>query len=121
MQVFTEGRVSAIGPASVRPIGYKEWNDDTERTWRGGDLISSIISTTAAATYRSPNPADYHGTINGLNVAGAIVNSWIGLKGPDTTDAFAYDRFSYARLEQSEIWEAKATRIYVRANYTGAR
>lgn len=121
MQVFTEGPTSAIGPVSVRPIGYKEWNDDTERTWRGGELISSIISTTAAAQYRSPNPADYHGTIHRLNVAGAIVNSWIGLKGPDSTDAFAYDRFSYARLDQSEIWEAKASRIYIRADYTGAR
>lgn len=121
MQVFTEGHVSAIGPVSVRPIGYKEWHNDTERTWRGGDLISSIIATTAPANYRSPNPADYHGAIRGLNVAGAIVNSWIGLKGPDSTGAFAYDRFSYARLEQSEIWEAKATRIYVRADYTGSR
>lgn len=121
MQVFTESRLSAIGHVSVRPIGYKEWNDDTERTWRGGDVISSIIATTSAAKYRSPNPADYHGTIGGLNVAGAIVNSWIALKGPDRTDAFAYDRFSYTRLVRSEIWEAKASRIYIRADYTGAR
>jgi|GEM_PF-1914212 len=121
MQVFTEGRTSELGPVLVRPIGYKEWNDDTERTWRGGDLISSIISTTTAAKYRSPNPADYRGPLGGLKVAGAIVNSWIALKSPDSTDEFAYDRFSYTRLVRSEIWEAKAGRIYIRADYNGVR
>ncbi|MCX7847077.1 MAG: hypothetical protein N2595_03465 [bacterium] len=121
VQVFTEGQTTSIGSVSVRPIGYKEWNDDTERTWRGGNLISSTIATTPARAYRSPNPLDYRGTIGKLAIAGAIVNTWIGLKGPDTTDVFAYDRFSYARMEKSEIWEAKAGRIYIRGDYRSAR
>ena len=73
----------------------------------GGGIVGAGVARDAA--------------LRGLRVAGSIVNTWIGMKGPDSTDSFAYDRFSYARLEQSEIWEVKASRIYVRADYTAGR
>ncbi|MCX7002399.1 MAG: hypothetical protein NTV22_03895 [bacterium] len=92
------GRIKSL---QVSLASFKEYPDDEGYTLRGGDLISSAISTANSGSYKSSTQSDYHGPLLQLDVDGAIRTSWIGFAGEPT---LPNTKFHYGLLENSEIW-----------------
>jgi len=93
-------------PSYIKSLIVRRANFTAEQganpTIRGGDLLSSSITTTAGSqAYKSSMPVDYHGPLLKLDVDGAISNSWIGFAGDPTLPSA---KFHYGSLESSEIW-----------------
>ena len=71
-----------IGNISSKTIKWKEYLDDDEFEFRGGDVFSSAFLP--KVIYKSSVASEYEGKINKINITGKLYDTWIGMKGPFT-------------------------------------
>ena len=103
----------SIKSVAVRAISFKEYKSDRKPLWRGGSILSSIIATTAADKFKSDDPVAYMGTIGALAADVGVSDSWIGLRGPNRGDQFAYTKFACGQCTGTEIWEANGAYLHI--------
>ena len=69
-----------IGNVRTKTIKWREYLDDEEFIFRGGDVFSSAFLPNVV--YKSSVASDYEGKINKIKIPGKLYDSWIGMKGP---------------------------------------
>jgi hypothetical protein len=103
ISIFLHASNGGFKSIKVRRTKYREdnWND-TEPTFRGGNLVDSHITCMPNYVYRDPT-GPYTGSLKKLNVQYDIIRCWFGLSGEYPADRIQ-KRYKYRRLIDSEVW-----------------
>ncbi len=89
-----------IGSVSTKTIKWREYLDDEEFEFRGGDIFSSAFLP--KVVYKSDIASDYEGQINKIKVSGKLYDTWIGMKGPYNPQKIKIN--VHQLFDSSEIW-----------------